>query len=198
MVQDDICRRMLMHAQAGKRIVRLKGGDPAIFARTVEETDILTQHDIPFYIVPGITSASGASAYSGIPLTHRECAQSVRFITASLRNPESEPNWDEVVSSSENQTLVFYMGLKKLATICDRLQQHNMDSSMPVAVIDSACTPRQRIAKGRLDKIAEEVANQNFEGPAMIIIGKVVNYEQFVSTKLLAQSQLAQYQLITE
>ena len=190
MVQEDICKRLVMHAQLGKTVVRLKGGDPAIFARTVEETDILTKHDIPFYIVPGITSASGASAYSGIPLTHRECAQSVRFITASLRNPASEPKWNEVAQSSESQTLVFYMGLKKLATICERLQNHGMAASMPVAVIDSACTPRQQIAMAKLDTIAAEVTLRKFEGPAMIIVGNVVNYQQLVSTKLLQQAQL--------
>ncbi|MBF7073603.1 uroporphyrinogen-III C-methyltransferase [Glaciecola sp. MH2013] len=190
MVQDDICRRMLMHAQAGKTVVRLKGGDPAIFARTVEESDILTKHDIPFYIVPGITAASGASAYSGIPLTHRDCAQSVRFITASLRNPESEPKWQEIVDSSNNQTLVFYMGLKKLSVICTRLQQHGMAENMPVAVIDKACTEGQRMVKSTVESVAQRVNEEKFDGPAMIIVGKVVNYEQLVSKKLMKQAQL--------
>lgn len=188
MPQEQICDRLVEHALLGKRVVRLKGGDPAIFARTVEETDILSKHNIPFYIIPGITSASGASAYTGIPLTHRECAQSVRLITASLRKPESEPDWQEIVVSSDNQTLVFYMGLKKLSLIMQRLETHGMSVTMPVAVADKACTKEQALVCSDLRSISEQVKEAKFDGPAMIIVGKVVNYRQVITKELLSSS----------
>jgi uroporphyrin-III C-methyltransferase len=185
MQQTDICQRILLHAMAGKRVVRLKGGDPAIFARTVEETQMLNQYKVPFCIIPGITSASGASAYTGIPLTHRECASSVRFITASLKVPSSEPNWKELVSSSENQTMVFYMGLKKLDLICCRLISSGLATSFPIAVVDNACTPIQRTEIGSISTITQQVEEAKFNGPAMIVIGKVVDYKQAVSLALM-------------
>jgi uroporphyrin-III C-methyltransferase len=185
MQQTDICQRILLHAMAGKRVVRLKGGDPAIFARTVEETQMLNQYKVPFCIIPGITSASGASAYTGIPLTHRECASSVRFITASLKVPSSEPNWKELVSSSENQTMVFYMGLKKLDLICCRLISSGLATSFPIAVVDNACTPIQRTEIGSISTITQQVEEAKFYGPAMIVVGKVVDYKQAVSLALM-------------
>jgi uroporphyrin-III C-methyltransferase len=188
MPQEQICDRLVEHALLGKRVVRLKGGDPAIFARTVEETDILSKHNIPFCIIPGITSASGASAYTGIPLTHRECAQSVRLITASLRRPESEPDWQEIVASSDNQTLVFYMGLKKLSLIMQRLEANGMSATMPVAVVDKACTNEQALLCSDLRSISEQVKAAKFDGPAMIIVGKVVNYRQVITKELLSSS----------
>jgi uroporphyrin-III C-methyltransferase len=192
MQQSDICKRILFHALAGKKVVRLKGGDPAIFARTVEETEALTQHNIPFCIIPGITSASGASAFTGIPLTHRECAQSVRFVTASLKKPASEPDWNALVLSSRNQTLVFYMGLKKLDVICTRLIANGLDSAFPIAVVDNACTPSQAIEIGSLASIPAKVAAAKFNGPAMIIIGNVVNHQQAVDISMLSSASLAQ------
>lgn len=186
MQQADICKRIVFHALAGKKVVRLKGGDPAIFARTVEESQALTLHNIPFCIIPGITSASGASAYSGIPLTHRECAQSVQFITASLQNPLLEPEWPDLVKNTKNQTLVFYMGLRKLDLICSRLMEHKLHQDFPVAVIDSACTPYQRIVTSSVSKITAKVEHANFSGPAMIIVGKVVNFTQSISPTMLA------------
>ncbi len=191
MQQSDICKRILFHALAGKKVVRLKGGDPAIFARTVEETEALTQCKVPFCIIPGITSASGASAFTGIPLTHRDCAQSVRFITASLKNPASEPDWNALVLSSKNQTLVFYMGLKKLEVICARLIANGLDSLFPIAVVDNACTHSQAIEIGSLASIPAKVAAAKFNGPAMIIIGNVVNHQQAVDISMLSSTSLA-------
>lgn len=185
MQQQDICQRILLHALAGKKVVRLKGGDPAIFARTVEETQMLAKHNVPFFIIPGITSASGASAYTGIPLTHRECAQSVRFVTASLQNPASQPNWHDLVLSSQNQTMVFYMGLKKLDLICSQLISHGLENSFPIAVIDNACTPMQRIEVGDVSNIAKQVEQAQFKGPAMIVVGKVVSYQQTVDLAMM-------------
>lgn len=181
MHQDDICKRIVFHASRGKSVVRLKGGDPAIFARTVEETNMLTQHNINYIIIPGITSASGASAYSGIPLTHRDCAQSVTFTTASLQCKKSEPDWQSLVNNSPKQTLVFYMGLGKLTLIAQRLKEHGLANDYPIAVIDKACTPGQSIIKGTIHSISNMVEDAAITGPAIIVCGEVVNHQQQVS-----------------
>ena len=198
MQQADICQLMVEVALTGKNIVRLKGGDPAIFARAAEECEILAKHQIDFAIVPGITAASGASAYAGIPLTHRECAQSVRFITAHLKSVKSandEPNWQALVagasashSATNGETLVFYMGLKRIETIMQRLETHGLSASTPVAVIDQASTPQQQVCIGRLDNIAQRVTERNFQGPAVTIVGEVVNKRHKVNLSLLSKS----------
>jgi uroporphyrin-III C-methyltransferase len=195
MQQADICQLMLDVALTGKNIVRLKGGDPAIFARAAEECEILAKHHIDFAIVPGITAASGASAYAGIPLTHRECAQSVRFITAHLKSASDEPNWQALVASASashsannGETLVFYMGLKRLDTIMQRLDTHGLPASTAVAVIDQASTAQQQVCVGTLQNIAQRVAEQNFQGPAVTIVGEVVNKRHEVNLSLLSQS----------
>ena len=191
MQQADICQLMVEVALTGKNIVRLKGGDPAIFARAAEECDILAKHNIDFAIVPGITAASGASAYAGIPLTHRECAQSVRFITAHLKSDSDEPNWQALVagaSASNGETLVFYMGLKRLEIIMQRLESHGLAANTPVAVIDQASTAQQQECIGTLDNIAHRVIEQNFQGPAVTIVGEVVNKRHKVNLSLLSES----------
>lgn len=207
MQQADICQLMIQVALTGKNIVRLKGGDPAIFARAAEECDILAKHHINFAIVPGITAASGASAYAGIPLTHRECAQSVRFITAHLKSVTSatgtgtlksstdEPNWKALVtgaiashSSTNGETLVFYMGLKRIDTIMQRLESHGLPANTPVAVIDQASTPQQHVCIGTLENIAKRVTERNFQGPAVTIVGEVVNKRHKVNLSLLSPS----------
>lgn len=191
MQQADICQLMVEVAQTGKNIVRLKGGDPAIFARAAEECDILAQHQIDFAIVPGITAASGASAYAGIPLTHRECAQSVRFITAHLKSASDEPNWQALVagaSACHGETLVFYMGLKRIDTIMQRLEKHGLPSNTAVAVIDQATTKQQQVCVGTLENIAQRVSSENFQGPAVTIVGEVVNKRHQVNLSLLSNS----------
>ncbi|MFT6269989.1 MAG: uroporphyrin-III C-methyltransferase [Alphaproteobacteria bacterium] len=189
LTQDFITQRILYHAKQGKRVVRLKGGDPAIFARTVEETIVLQANDIPFVIVPGITSASGASAYTGIPLTHRGCAQSVMFATASFQSPDKEPDWKSLANASKQQTMVFYMGLKKVNLIGQRLIEHGVDPSFPIAVIDQACTSRQQLCKGTLGDIHKQVNAANFTGPALIICGQVIKHQQLVDTASLFAEQ---------
>lgn len=191
MQQGDICKLMVQYAKWGKRIVRLKGGDPAIFARAGEECDELAKHNIPFVIVPGITAASGASAYAGIPLTHRDCAQSVRFITAHLKSEDSEPDWDNIVAkehASQGETLVFYMGLRRLEKIMLRLLEHGMNNSMPVAVIDKATSSQQQVCCGTVENIANLVEPLNFTGPSLIIIGEVVNKRHHISAELQEQT----------
>jgi uroporphyrin-III C-methyltransferase len=193
MQQGDICQLMAEVALAGKNIVRLKGGDPAIFARAAEECDILTQYQIEFAIVPGITAASGASAYAGIPLTHRDCAQSVRFVTAHLKSVKDEPNWPALVvgaNASHGETLVFYMGLKRIATIMQRLETHGLAKNTPVAVIDQASTTKQQICIGQLDTISDKVLAANFQGPAITIVGQVVNKRQNINLALLSKEGL--------
>ena len=191
MQQADICQLLVEVALTGKNVVRLKGGDPAIFARAAEECDILAKHHIDFAIVPGITAASGASAYAGIPLTHRDCAQSVRFITAHLKSATDEPNWQALVagaSASHGETLVFYMGLKRIETIMQRLETHGLAVNTPVAVVDQASTPQQQVCIGTLENIAKRVTERNFQGPAVTIVGEVVNKRHRVNLSLLSPS----------
>lgn len=183
MPQAEICRTLLELAKAGKRVVRVKGGDPAIFARVGEECALLAEHQIPFSVVPGITAASGASAYAGIPLTHRDCAQSVRFITAHLKDHKAEPDWASMVPRQHHmhgETLVFYMGLRRIELICQRLLAHGMPSNMPVAVIEHATHAEQRVCIGTVANIAAEVTKQGFSGPAITIVGRVVDYRSNV------------------
>lgn len=188
MDQADICNLMVETALTGKNIVRLKGGDPAIFARLAEECDILAQHNISFCIIPGVTAASGASAYSGIPLTDRDCAQSVRFITAHLQSKTDEPKWSELVpkTGESNQTLVFYMGLRRIGLIMQRLAEHGMTVTTEVAVIEKACSKEQQICVGNIQNIAEKLELACFSGPAVIVVGQVVSKNYAVDLSLLA------------
>ena len=188
LVQRDISQRIVYHAKQGKQVVRLKGGDPAIFARTVEETETLSKHNIPFVIVPGITSASGASAYTGIPLTHRGCAQSVLFATASFQSQDKEPDWCSLANASQHQTLVFYMGFKKLALIGERLMANGVSPDYPIAVVDQACTVNQQLCEGTLSDIQQKVKNAKFTGPALIICGEVVKHRQNIDVASLFES----------
>lgn len=192
MNQADICNLMVQTALTGKNIVRLKGGDPAIFARLAEECDILVKHNVSFCIVPGVTAASGASAYSGIPLTDRDCAQSVRFVTAHLQSKTDEPKWSELVGKNEqsNQTLVFYMGLKRIALIMQRLAEHGMNDLIEVAVIDKASSTEQQICTGNISNIAEKVELACFSGPAVIVVGQVVSKSYLVDLSLLSPNYL--------
>lgn len=150
-------------------MVRLKGGDPFIFGRGAEELEALQGADIPFSVVPGITAASGCSAYSGIPLTHRDYAQSVRLVTGHLQQ-NSELEWQHL--AAERQTLVFYMGLAQAAEIRQQLMKHGMSAEMPVALVENGTSTRQRVVTGSLAELAELAGE--VESPALIIIGEVV------------------------
>ena len=184
MSQTEICQLMLEQAQQGKRVVRLKGGDPSIFGRLNEETTILTEHDIPFAIVPGITAASGCAAYSGIPLTDRDCTQSVRFVTAHLKNEGEQPPWENLAISTD--TLVFYMGLNRIEHIAKQLTQHGMLSSMPMAIIDQGTSANQQVCISTLENIKSDNQWRTFTGPALIIVGKVIEKRQKVDLALLS------------
>ncbi|OFI36357.1 uroporphyrinogen-III C-methyltransferase [Alteromonas lipolytica] len=186
--QDKICERLVELGLEGKRVVRLKGGDPAIFARTCEETDALHQAGIPFAIVPGITAASGASAYTGIPLTDRRYAQSVRFMTAQFQDPAKEADWQAIAASSERETTVVYMGLKRLALLSERLVDAGVDPNLPVAVIENACCNQQQVIVGTVSDIFQRVLDAAIEGPALTVIGHVVAARQPITVDLLHHS----------
>ncbi|GAB5380565.1 MAG: hypothetical protein Alis3KO_18960 [Aliiglaciecola sp.] len=175
MTQEAICQLMVELAKQGRRVVRLKGGDPAIFARIAEECEVLQAHRIPYLVIPGVTAATGASAYAGIPLTDRECAQSVRFVTAHLKKGQSLRRWPQLQSYTVNETLVIYMGLAALQAITEQLKRIGMPKTTPVAVIDQATLADQQVITGNLGDIARKIASANFEGPSLIIIGEVVN-----------------------
>ncbi|HEX4870243.1 MAG TPA: siroheme synthase CysG [Moraxellaceae bacterium] len=170
--QDDINQLLVRLAQEGKRVCRLKGGDPFIFGRGGEEIGELAAASVPFQVVPGITAASGCAAYSGIPLTHRDYAQSVRFVTGHLKEGSPELPWSELIH--EQQTLVLYMGLTGLEHICEQLVAHGMAPDMPVALVSHGTTPRQKVVVGTLTDIAGKVAGSGIQAPTLTIVGRVV------------------------
>lgn len=170
--QEDINQLLVRLAKEGKRVCRLKGGDPFIFGRGGEEIDTLAEEGIPFQVVPGITAASGASAYAGIPLTHRDYSQAVVFATGHLKDGTANLNWAGLVQP--NQTIVFYMGLVGITTICKGLIEHGMSPDMPIALIQKATTPEQRLFTGTLATMSELVERENIKPPTLIIIGEVI------------------------
>ena len=173
--QDNINQKLVDYARAGNRVVRLKGGDPFIFGRGGEEIETLAAEGIPFQVVPGITAASGCASYAGIPLTHRDHAQSVRFITGHLRAGKRDLNWTELVQP--NQTLVFYMGLSGLETICQHLKEHGLDAQTPAALIEKGTTNDQRVFVGNLDSLAPMVREAGAKAPTLLIVGHVVSLQ---------------------
>ena len=174
--QDGINALLVKYASEGKRVCRLKGGDPFIFGRGGEEIEELFAAGITFQVVPGITAASGCSAYAGIPLTHRDYAQSVRFLTGHLKEGSPELPWRELVY--ENQTLVLYMGLVGLERICAQLIAHGQSADMPVALVSKGTTPEQKVVVGTLADIASKVSEHQIQAPTLTIIGEVVRLRE--------------------
>lgn len=170
--QDQINQLLVDLAQQGKRVCRLKGGDPFIFGRGGEEIETLAAQGVDFQVVPGITAALGSASYAGIPLTHRDYSQSVSFVTGHLKDGTTNLNWQAL--AQPNHTVVFYMGLKGLPIICQQLQMHGLPATTPVALVQQATTPMQRVLTGTLATMTEVVAETEVRPPTLIIVGEVV------------------------
>ena len=177
--QIDINERLVELAKSGKRVCRLKGGDPFIFGRGGEEIETLSDNGIPFQVVPGITAASGCASYAGIPLTHRNYSQSCRFVTAHLKDGSSNLPWNEFVV--EQQTIVFYMALTSVNHICQQLIVHGMREDMPVALVERGTTPEQKVYTTSLSKLPDLINNQEIHAPTLMIVGEVVSLREKLS-----------------
>ncbi len=176
MPQESINRLLADLALAGKRVVRLKGGDPFIFGRGGEEIETLMQQGINFQVVPGITAASGCASYAGIPLTHRDHAQSCTFVTGHLKDGSINLNWKQL--ASPNQTIVIYMGLVGLEQICTSLIEHGCPENYPIAIVQQGTTKNQRVFTGTLSTLPAMVSAQEIKPPTLIIVGTVVTLRQ--------------------
>lgn len=171
--QDNINELLVHYAKQGKKVCRLKGGDPFIFGRGGEEIDLIVQQGINFQVVPGITAASGCAAYGGIPLTHRDHAQSVRFVTGHRKDGTVTLDWEHLVS--ETETVVFYMGLVGLRQICQQLMAHGRKGDTPIALVSRGTTNLQEVITGTLDSLPDEIEGREIHAPTLIIVGSVVS-----------------------
>lgn len=176
MPQEEINQLLAKLALQGKRVLRLKGGDPFIFGRGGEEIETLMQHGVPFQVVPGITAANGVSSYAGIPLTHRDYAQACLFITGHLKDGTVDLDWEAM--ARPKQTVVIYMGLVGLNQICEKLIEHGVPSTMPAAVIQQGTTQRQKVVTATLQDLAEKVEAAQLKPPSLIIVGEVVQLRE--------------------
>lgn len=174
--QESINQLLVRLAQEGKRVLRLKGGDPFIFGRGGEEIETLASHHIPFQVVPGITAASGVAAYAGIPLTHRDYAQSCIFVTGHLKDGTIDLDWPQLARL--NQTVVIYMGLLGLSVLCKQLITHGLPDSTPAAIIQQGTTQKQKIVIGTLRTLPVQAEAEHLTPPTLIIVGEVVKLHQ--------------------
>jgi len=177
--QEDINQLLVRLAKEGKRVLRLKGGDPFIFGRGGEEIETLAAEGIPFQVVPGITAASGCASYSGIPLTHRDYSQAVVFVTGHLQDGTVNLNWKAL--AQPNQTVVFYMGLHGVPAICEGLTSQGMSATTPVALVQQGTTPNQRVFVTTIEKLPELVQREEIKPPTLIIVGEVVQLHKKLS-----------------
>ncbi len=170
--QLEINELLVRLARQGRRVVRLKGGDPFVFGRGGEEAQALAAQGIDFEVVPGITAACGVSSYAGIPLTHRDHAQSCLFVTGHLKDGSADLDWAALTRA--RQTVVIYMGLGALPEICAQLVRHGQSPDMPAAVVQQGTTPDQRVVTGTLSDLEQRVAAAGLVSPCLIIVGEVV------------------------
>ncbi len=174
--QETINNLLVRLAKEGKRVLRLKGGDPFIFGRGGEEIETLTTHNVSFQVVPGITAASGVASYAGIPLTHRDYAQSCIFVTGHLKNNTIDLDWSSL--ARPHQTIVIYMGLLGLPVLCQQLIAHGLPETMPAAIIQQGTTQKQKTVVGTLQTLPELTVAANLTPPTLIIVGDVVKLHQ--------------------
>jgi len=176
MPQEEINELLVRLAKEGKRVLRLKGGDPFIFGRGGEEIETLAEHGIPFQVVPGITAASGVSTYAGIPLTHRDHAQSCIFVTGHLKDGSMNLDWDAL--ARPNQTIVVYMGLHGLEMLCAKLIEHGLPDSTSAAIVQQGTTQNQRVVTGTLATLSGIAQAEKLQAPTLIIVGGVVTLRE--------------------
>jgi uroporphyrin-III C-methyltransferase/precorrin-2 dehydrogenase/sirohydrochlorin ferrochelatase len=177
--QESINQLLVRLAKEGKRVLRLKGGDPFIFGRGGEEIETLAQEGIPFQVVPGITAASGCASYAGIPLTHRDYAQSCTFVTGHLKDGSVDLDWDKLAKPA--QTIVFYMGMHSISVISKQLIAHGLSADTPVALVQQGTTPDQRVYIETLDSLPTLGDRHTVKPPTIIIVGEVVSLHSKLS-----------------
>ena len=170
--QEEINDLLVLHARAGRRVLRLKGGDPFMFGRGGEEIDSLSANGIPFEVVPGITAALGVAAFAGIPLTHRDHAQACLFVTGRLKNGSVDLDWPTL--ARPRQTVVVYMGLLCLPILCAKLIEHGQSPDLPAAIVQRGTAPTPRVVTGTRATLTDLAQRADLHGPTLIIIGEVV------------------------
>jgi uroporphyrin-III C-methyltransferase/precorrin-2 dehydrogenase/sirohydrochlorin ferrochelatase len=174
--QEEINLMLVRLAKEGKRVLRLKGGDPFIFGRGGEEIETLTEHGVPFQVVPGITAASGVASYAGIPLTHRDYAQSVAFVTGHLKDNTVHLDWASI--GRPNQTVVIYMGLKGIASLCQGMIERGIPADTPAAIVQQGTTPNQRVVTATVGTLPQVAQEAQLKPPTLIIVGHVVKLHE--------------------
>lgn len=189
--QENINSLLVRLAKEGKKVLRLKGGDPFIFGRGGEEIETLMDEGVGFQVVPGITAAAGCASYAGIPLTHRDYVQSCMFVTGHLKDGSINLNWPAL--AQPNQTVVFYMGLHGVAEICKQLTAHGLDSSTPAALVEQGTTQNQKVHIGNLQTLPGLVEHKDVKPPTLIIVGEVVKLHEKLAWFEPAGEQVAEY-----
>ena len=187
--QRDISLRLVDLSRAGKRVLRLKGGDPFVFGRGGEEAQTLVQHGVPIRIIPGISAGIGGLAYAGIPVTHRDVNQSVTFVTGHDQSGETPGSLDWEAISKGSQVIVIYMGMKHIETIASKLLAAGRSLSEPVAVVTTATTEDQNVLESTLGTLAQDIARAKLEPPAIICVGQAVQMRQVLDWQAMAAGE---------